>query len=134
MVCVRLVALILCAGFASVAWGQQPAGTCINNWTEVHRTNMERWNPCEKVLSVNNVGNLGLKCSYATIGGVYSSPAVVNRAVYVGSESYAGQVYALNASTGSQAVELYHRRPRVFLTCRGEWSGLCRLDEQLHTR
>ena len=29
------VALILCACFVSVAWGQQPAGICSNNWPGV---------------------------------------------------------------------------------------------------
>ena len=55
---ISILVLILCACFVSVAWGQQPAGKCINNWSEFHRTNMKRWNPCEKVLNVHNVGNL----------------------------------------------------------------------------
>ena len=97
---ISIVVLILCACFVSVAWGQQPAGKCVNNWAEFHRYNMERWNPCEKVLNVNNVGNLGLKWSYATVDYVYSSPAVANGVVYVGSED--GNVYALNASTGAK--------------------------------
>jgi hypothetical protein len=45
--------LILCACFASVAWGQQPGGKCNNNWGEFQRTNMRRWNPCETVLKVD---------------------------------------------------------------------------------
>jgi outer membrane protein assembly factor BamB len=53
---------------------------------------MERWNPCEKVLNVNNVGNLSLKWSYTTGGYVWSSPAVANGVVYVG--SWDGKVYA----------------------------------------
>ena len=95
----RILVLILCAWFASVAWGQQPAGKCINNWSEWRRTNMERWNPCEKVIGVNNVGNLGLKWSYGTGGGA-SSPAVVNGVVYIG--SVLGGVYAVNAKTGAK--------------------------------
>jgi hypothetical protein len=55
---ISISVLILCVCFVSVAWGQQPAATCSNNWSEFHRTNMKRWNPCEKVLNVNNVGNL----------------------------------------------------------------------------
>src|SRR5580693_2227386 len=93
------VALILFACFVSVAWAQQPAGKCINNWSEFHRPNMVRWNPCEKVLGVNNVGNLSLKWSYATGDVVDSSPAVANGVVYVGSLDH--NVYALNASTGA---------------------------------
>jgi outer membrane protein assembly factor BamB len=94
------VALILCACFVSVAWGQQPAGTCTNNWTEFHRPNMVRWNPCEKVLNVNNVGSLSLKWSYTT-SIVVSSPAVANGVVYIPSWDD-NTVYALNASTGAK--------------------------------
>ena len=80
------VVVILCACFVSLAWGQQPAGTCTNNWTEFHRPNMVRSNPCEKVLNVNNVGSLSLKWSYTTGAYVRSSPAVANGVVYVGSD------------------------------------------------
>jgi hypothetical protein len=75
------VVLILCVCFVSVAWSQQPAGTCSNNWTEFLRPNMERWNPCEKVLGVNNVGNLVLKWSYTTGSFVNYSPTVANGTV-----------------------------------------------------
>jgi hypothetical protein len=94
---IRILALVSCACFVPVAWGQQPAGKCFNNWSEFHRTNMERWNPCEKVLNVQNVGNLGLKWSYTTGGTVQSSPAVANGVVYIGSADH--NVYALNART-----------------------------------
>jgi hypothetical protein len=53
---INIVVLILCACFVSVAWGQQPGVKCSNNWTEFHRPNMVRWNPCEKVLNVRNQG------------------------------------------------------------------------------
>ena len=97
---IRTLVLIFCACFVSVAWGQEPACKCYNSWAEFHRYNMQRWNPCEKVLNVNNVGNLGLKWSYATGNRVQSSPAVVNGVVYVGSDDH--NVYALNASTGAK--------------------------------
>ena len=61
---------------------------------------MQRWNPCENVLNVNNVGNLGLKWIYATLDRVQSSPAVANGVVYFGSEDH--KVYALKASTGAK--------------------------------
>jgi len=96
------VALILFACFASVAWGQQRTAKCSNSWSEFLRPNMERWNPCEKVLNVNNVGSLSLKWRHK-IGSVRfssSSPAVVNGVVYVGSADE--NVYALNASTGAE--------------------------------
>ena len=62
---ISMMVLILCACFVSVAWTQQPAGKCVNNWSEFHRSNMERFNPCEKLLNARNVGNLGLQWSYA---------------------------------------------------------------------
>jgi hypothetical protein len=89
-----ILVLILSVCFVSAAWGQQA------RWSEFHRHNMQRLNPYENVLNVNNVGNLTLKWSYATGNEVYSSPAVMNGVVYVGSVS--GKVYALDASTGTK--------------------------------
>jgi hypothetical protein len=97
---ISIVVLILCTGLASVAWGQQPTCGVSTSWSEFHRTNMMPSNPCEKVLSVNNVGSLGLKWNYTTGGYVFSSPAVANGVVYVGSLDH--NVYALNASTGAK--------------------------------
>jgi hypothetical protein len=67
-----IVVLILCACFVSVAWGQQPASACTNKWAQFHRYNMQRWNPCEKMLNVNNVRNVVLKWSYATGKGSFA--------------------------------------------------------------
>lgn len=98
-------ALFLLAGFcfgqaARSVSGDRPTTNVRASWTEFHRTNMERWNPYEKVLNVNNVGNLRLKWSYKTGAAVSSSPAVANGVVYVGSGD--GNVYALKASTGTK--------------------------------
>ena len=97
---ISILVLILCTCFASVAWGQQPASKVCTGWSEFHRPDMTRLNPCEKVLNVNNVGSLSLKWSYTTGGDVTSSPAVANGVVYVGSCD--DNVYALNASTGAK--------------------------------
>jgi outer membrane protein assembly factor BamB len=97
---VSIVVWILCACLVSVAWGQQPAGKCCNDWSEFHRYNMKRWNPHENVLNVNNVGSLSLKWSYTTGYLVISSPAVANEVVYVGSGD--GNVYALKTKTGAK--------------------------------
>jgi outer membrane protein assembly factor BamB len=72
------------------------AAKCSNNWSEFHRTNMQRWNPCENILGVNNVANLTLKWSYTTGAYVESSPAVGNGVVYVGSDD--NNLYALDAT------------------------------------
>jgi outer membrane protein assembly factor BamB len=74
------------------------------DWTQFHRDNMQRWNPNETVLGVVNVGSLTLKWKNPTgVGGfspgLQSSLAVVNGVVYFSSD--AGNVYALNASTGA---------------------------------
>ncbi len=64
------------------------------DWTQFHRDNMQRWNPYETVLGVNNVGGLQLKWksipSAADLDdNLGSSPAVVNGVVYFGSEATA---------------------------------------------
>jgi outer membrane protein assembly factor BamB len=100
---VRILVLILCACFVSVAWSEQQACKIHTpvGWAEFHRYNMQRWNPCERVLGVNNVGNLVVKWSYATGGNVaFSSAAVASGVVYIGSLDR--NVYALNASTGAK--------------------------------
>ena len=94
----RILVLILIAGFAPTAWGQQPTCKFSPLWAEFHKENMQRWNRCEKTLGVNNVGSLSLKWSYGTDGSVASSPAVANGVVYVGADD--GNLYALNAHTG----------------------------------
>jgi hypothetical protein len=45
-----ILVLILSVCFVSAAWGQQA------RWSEFHRHNMQRLNPYENVLNVNNVG------------------------------------------------------------------------------
>jgi outer membrane protein assembly factor BamB len=69
------------------------------DWTQFHRDNMQRWNPYETVLGVNNVGKLGLKWQFL-ISVSLPSVAVVNGVVYVGSND--GTYYALNARSGAK--------------------------------
>src|SRR5205085_498574 len=94
---IPILVLILSACFVSVPWGQQSKCKAHSNWAEFHRYNMQRWNPCETVLNVDNAVKLQLNWKHATGGGVASSPAVVNGGVYVSAD----QVYALYASTGA---------------------------------
>jgi outer membrane protein assembly factor BamB len=91
----RILVLILCVGFVSVAWGGRPASTCSNNWSEYVRSNMERWNPCEKTLNVHNVSRLVLKWNSINSGGT----VVVDGVAFVA--GFEGRAFALNASTGA---------------------------------
>jgi outer membrane protein assembly factor BamB len=54
-----------------------------------------------------------LAWKFTTGGVVWSSPAVVNGVVYVGSLD--NNTYALNATTGAQLWKLHDRRRRVVL-------------------
>jgi hypothetical protein len=105
---IRILVLILCACFVSVAFGQLPECKYSPFWGEFHKQNMQRWNRCEQVLNVKNVRNLSLKWSYATGGAVTSSPAVANGAVYVGSTD--NNVYAAKRQHRHRDVELQHWR------------------------
>ena len=99
---ISTVVLILCAGFVSVALGQQPTCGLYTPWAQFHKYNARRSNPCEKVLNAHNVDNLSLKWSYATGNTMYSSPAVANGMVYFVSYYPGYNVYALKASTGAK--------------------------------
>src|SRR5439155_370499 len=57
------------------------------------------WNATENVLGPNTIGGLGQAWTAATGLSVYSSPAVANGTVYVGSND--GKLYALDASSGA---------------------------------
>ena len=101
--------LILCACFVPVASGQQPAGKCYNSWAEFHRYNMWRWNRCEKVLNVNNVGGLQQKWKYDTGGEVVVLPNSGERDTLCG----LGEFYVLRAECQHWpfALELPHGWP-----------------------
>jgi hypothetical protein len=58
---IGIVASMVCVSFVSVSWGQHPTCPVYVNWAEFHTQDMRRSNPCERVLNVNNVGNLVLK-------------------------------------------------------------------------
>ena len=66
------------------------------DWTQLLRDNMQRWNPYETVLGVNNVSDLKLKWQNP-LGG--AEPVVANGTVY---SSCASGICALNASTGAK--------------------------------
>jgi outer membrane protein assembly factor BamB len=95
----RVIFVLLLVCLASAAWSQPRNCTVYIGWRQFHGVNMHRGNPCETVLNVNNVGNLTLLWSYATGKKVWSSPAVGNGVVYIGSDNGG---YALRARTGAK--------------------------------
>jgi len=100
-----IVPLWLMIAAAVPATGQTSSATSSPaDWTQFLRDNMQRWNPYETILGVNNVGSLQLKWSYTIENNAQvsnsSSPAVVNGVVYLGSSDH--NVYALNAGTGAK--------------------------------
>ena len=77
------------------------------DWTQFLRDNMQRWNPYETVLGVNNVSGLQLKWTFTKVqpnvgGDAVASPVVANGVVYIGSPDNEGIVFALDASTGQK--------------------------------
>jgi outer membrane protein assembly factor BamB len=71
------------------------------DWPTFHYTpDRTGFNPNERSLSVGNVAQLTVKWSHKTDGDVWSSPAVVNGVVYIGSDD--NKVYALDAVTGTK--------------------------------
>jgi outer membrane protein assembly factor BamB len=71
------------------------------NWSQFHfAPNHEGLNPYENVLNPSTVRNLDLKWRFGTGLRVFSSPAVADGVLYVGSEDHF--LYALNASTGAK--------------------------------
>src|SRR5262249_13365990 len=78
------------------------------DWTQFLRDNMQRWNPYETVLGVNNVGSLQLKWKNGIglyLGALPSSTTLANGIIYFG--SYDNTLYALNASTGVKLWSYY---------------------------
>ncbi len=74
-----------------------------SNWSQLLEDNMQRWNPNETILGVNNVGSLALawdsSLSSCCLTSMISSPAVVNGVVYFVENG--GTIYALDASTSA---------------------------------
>jgi len=100
---------------ANVSLNAQTSSTpSPGDWTQYLRDNMQRWNPYETTIGVDNVGTLGLKWTFVPDpqnGSQFSSAAVVNGVVYIGSGN--GYLYALNASTGAKLWS-YDKKANAF--------------------
>jgi len=80
--------------------GGRPTTYVLTDWNQFDRRNMHRFNPDERFLTVHNVGGLDLRWQNSASGQVWSSPAVADGMVYVGSTDH--NLYALNAHTGAE--------------------------------
>ena len=80
---IRVAFLVLFACFGSAALCQQSAVNPLNNWSEFHRSDMQRYNPYEDTLGVSNVADLKLKWGYPMGTDEPSSPVVAGGVVYV---------------------------------------------------
>ena len=74
----------------------------LGDWTQYHRDNMQRWNPYETILGVNNVVDLQLKWKNSIgrdNGGIQPPVSVANGVIYFGSDG--SGIFGLNAGTGA---------------------------------
>jgi len=89
---------------ANVSLNAQTSSTpSPGDWTQYLRDNMQRYDPYETTIGVDNVGTLGLKWTFVPDrqrNSQFSSAAVVNGVLYIGSND--SNVYALNANTGAK--------------------------------
>ncbi len=92
----------MCLMLATTNTSQAQTTSSPADWTEFLRDNMQRWNPYETLIGVNNAGSLKLKWQNSMNVSQYtaSSPAVVNGMAYLGSVDHS--VYAFNATTGAK--------------------------------
>jgi outer membrane protein assembly factor BamB len=72
------------------------------DWTQFLRDNMQRWNPYETVLGVNNVGSLQLKWTQTNTlpSAGFGNPVVANGVAYFGGGEGDDHLYAFDARTG----------------------------------
>jgi outer membrane protein assembly factor BamB len=82
------------------------------DWTQFHRDNMQRWNPFETTLGINNANELKAKWSSKRFvpddercfSVFVTGPTIANGMAYYGSDD--GSLYALNASDGARLWSL----------------------------
>ena len=92
---------LTCAVISLLAGSSVSQTDIAANWHQFHyAANGTRLNPRATVLTPETVPELKLKWHFKTGSFIYSSPAVVDGVVYIGSGDH--NVYALNASTGKR--------------------------------
>src|SRR5581483_7467354 len=88
---VTFTSLLLTLALAGIFANAQTASTSTSvtatsssgDWTQFLNNSMQRWNPYENILGVNNAGSLQLKWTQTTTGAFYSDLVVANGVVYV---------------------------------------------------
>jgi outer membrane protein assembly factor BamB len=79
---------------------QQINFTVRSDWAQFHNGPLHKgFNQLENVLNPTTVQSIDRQWSYTTGSSVYSSPAVANGVLYIG--SFDGKVYAIDASAGT---------------------------------
>jgi outer membrane protein assembly factor BamB len=91
---------IAAASVTPVAARTRAGRALLASWPQFHNTaDRSGINPTEQTLTKSNVGGMQVLWSTPTGGEIWSSPAVVNGVVYIGSDDH--NVYAMNAATGA---------------------------------
>lgn len=71
-----------------------------SNWPQFHYSpDLKGFNPNENILNPSNVSDVVLKWSNSIISGAYSSPAIYNGVLYIGSRDH--NLYAFDANNGN---------------------------------
>ena len=84
-----------------LAQAATPATTVGGDWTQFHNDLAHSgYNAAETTISAANVANLGVAWSATTGDSIYSSPAVANGVVYVGSHDGKLYAYAVGCASG----------------------------------
>jgi outer membrane protein assembly factor BamB len=85
---------------------RKPAVTVAGDWSRyLYSDKHQGVNPAETYLSKSSLASLSLKWKFATKGRLAAEPVVVNGIVY--QPSWDGYVYAINASSGTQAWKTF---------------------------
>jgi len=93
---------LMLAAANSSAYAQASTPPSPADWTQYHRDNMQRWNPYETVLGVNNAVDLQLKWKNSIgrdNGGIQPIVTFANGVIYFGSDG--SGLFALNAGSGA---------------------------------
>src|SRR5438270_2027763 len=100
VVAMAALAIVIAAISVAPAAARTRGAEAVASWPQFHNTaDRSGINPTERLLTTLNVGGLQVAWSTPTGGEIWSSPAVVNGMLYIGSDDH--KVYAMNTTTGA---------------------------------